>query len=104
MFQEDALLNDQLRDFWGVDAIRSWLASEVLPERLSMEVLQLREHYRDHIVEAIVRGDFDTTGLPDPLVLAFHFGLHDGLIGRLLILHKRPIASEPDLRTPRAVR
>jgi hypothetical protein len=39
-FAEDALVNDQLREFWGSSAIRDWADREVIGDRLSL-ALQL---------------------------------------------------------------
>ena len=98
LFALDAHVNDQLRDFWGKAAIGNWIHREIVGERFCMEVLEARRHFGDLILSAKVGGDFDKTGLPDPLILNFIFAFCDGKIARLLILVTRPGESEPDVR------
>jgi hypothetical protein len=37
-FAEDALVNDQLRDYWGKPAIREWAKRDIIGERLTINV------------------------------------------------------------------
>ena len=89
LFADDALVNDQLRDYWGKPAIRQWAAQDIVAQRLTMEVTAVIEHYGNFIVTANVRGKFDMTGLPDPLVYAFYFTPHGDRIVQLIILRNR---------------
>ncbi|WP_052135123.1 hypothetical protein [Collimonas arenae] len=98
LFEQDAHVNDQLRDFWGKAAIEDWVRREIVGERFCMEVLGARKHFGDIILSAQVGGDFDKTGLPDPLILNFIFSFCEGKIARLLILVTRQGQSEPDVR------
>jgi hypothetical protein len=88
-FAEDALVNDQLRDYWGKPAIREWARHDIIGERLTMNVTKLIKHYANFLVTANVDGNYDRSGLPDPLVLAFYFNAHDDLIVQLIILRNR---------------
>src|SRR6202451_3708459 len=72
-FADDALVNDQLRDYWGKPAIREWARSDIIGERLTLNVPKVIDHHGNFIVTANVDGDFDKRGLPDPLVIAFYF-------------------------------
>ena len=85
-FSSDALVNDQLRDFWGSGAIRGWARAEVVGERLTFIITDVREHYGEIIVTAEVDGDFDKTGLPQPIVVSLHFTTRSDAIVRLIIL------------------
>ena len=38
-FAETALVNDQLREYVGVSAIRNWAAREIISDRVTMEVI-----------------------------------------------------------------
>jgi hypothetical protein len=98
LFAPDAHVNDQLRDFWGKDAIGSWVRREVVGAMLTMEVFNAKEHFGDSILTAKVSGDFDKTGLPDPLVLSFIFSVCEGKVARLIILMTHPEESEPEIR------
>jgi hypothetical protein len=88
-FADDALVNDQLRDYWGKAAIREWAERDIIGERLTMVITTIIEHYGNFIVSANVDGNFDKRGLPDPLVLAFYFTPHDDRIVQLIILRNR---------------
>jgi ketosteroid isomerase-like protein len=88
-FAEDALVNDQLRDYWGKPAIREWAKRDIIGERLTMNVTKVINHYDNFIVTANVDGNYDKRGLPDPLVLAFYFTAQSDLIVQLIILRNR---------------
>lgn len=88
-FADDALVNDQLRDYWGKAAIRRWAEQDVIGERLTIGVTKVVKHHDNFVVTADVDGNFDKRGLPDPLVLAFYFAPRDDLIIQLIILRNR---------------
>ena len=88
-FADDALVNDQLRDYWGKAAIRNWAERDIIGERLTVAVTKVVEHYDNFIVTANIDGNFDKRGLPDPLVLAFYFTHHSDLVIQLIILRNR---------------
>jgi hypothetical protein len=88
-FADDALVNDQLRDYWGKAAIRDWAERDIVGDRLTIAVTKVVSHYGNFIVTANVNGNFDKRGLPDPLVLAFYFTPHRELIVQLIILRNR---------------
>ena len=100
LFALEALVNDQLRDFWGLAAISEWLDSEVVGARLQLKVLGTVRHFGDIVLTAEVAGDFDKTGLPTPLILDFHFSIHGDLICRLIILCKLQADASPEIRVP----
>ncbi|HEY9347430.1 MAG TPA: nuclear transport factor 2 family protein [Inquilinus sp.] len=87
---DDALVNDQLCDHWGKQAIREWAAREIIGERLALHVVDVVEHRSHVVVTANINGDFDRRGLPDPLVLSFYFSLLGEQIEQLIILRNQP--------------
>lgn len=89
-FVDDALVNDQLTDYWGKEAIAAWAARDIIGERLTLKVVKNVQHYGHSIVTAHVGGLFDKRGLPDPLVLAFYFSSYDNKIVQLIILRNQP--------------
>lgn len=89
-FAEDALVNDQLRDFWGKAAIKHWAEKEIIGDRVTMYVANVVKHYDEIIVTAHVDGEYDKRGLPEPLVLAFYFSLREDKITQLIILNNAP--------------
>ena len=88
-FVDDALVNDQLSDYWGKEAIAAWAARDIIGERMTLEVVKTVQHYGHSIVTAHVDGLFDKRGLPDPLVLAFYFSSYDEKIVQLIILRNQ---------------
>ena len=90
VFAEGAMVNDQLREYWGRAAIAEWVARDVVGQRLAMRIRRVRNNHSHAVVEATVDGDFERRGLPDPLVVSFYFSSHTGKIDQLLILRNEP--------------
>jgi hypothetical protein len=88
-FADDALVNDQLRDYWGKATIKDWAERDIIGERLTIAVTKVVRHYDNFIVTADIDGNFERRGLPDPLVVAFYFTPHHDLIIQLIILRNR---------------
>jgi hypothetical protein len=88
-FAKDALVNDQLRDYWGKLAITEWAKRDIIGVKLTMNVTKVINHYGNFIVTANVDGRYEKRGLPDPLVLAFYFAAQRELIVQLIILRNR---------------
>ena len=89
-FADDALVNDNRREFWGKDAIRAWLDREIIGDKVTTSPTATAEHYGEVIVHAVTDGDYDKTGLPDPLVLTYYFTVRDDRIVRLIIILNQP--------------
>jgi hypothetical protein len=51
-FADDALVNDQFRDYWGKDAIREWAARDIIGDKITMYVVKAVNHYGHSIVTA----------------------------------------------------
>jgi hypothetical protein len=88
-FTDDALVNDQLTDYWGKEAIAAWAVRDIMGERLTLKVVKVVQHYGHSIVTAHADGLFDKRGLPDPLVLVFYFSSYDNKIVQLIILRNQ---------------
>lgn len=88
-FVEDALVNDQLVDYWGKEAIAIWATRDVISECMTLKAVKIVEHYGHSIVTAHVDGSFDKRGLPDPLLLAFYFSSREDKIVQLIILRNQ---------------
>jgi hypothetical protein len=89
-FADDAVVNDQLCDHRGRQAICEWARRDVIGMSLRLEVVDWVEHYGSVLVTAHADGQFDRRGLPDPLVLTLHFFPGEGRIGTLIILQNFP--------------
>lgn len=90
-FADDGLVNDIQREFRGPEAIKRWAEKESIGDKVVWT--SFRDpiaHHGDYIVSAEVDGEYDKTGLPDPLVLTYYFSLEDDKITRLIILANKP--------------
>ncbi len=85
-FADDALVNDVRREFWGRNAIKRWSDKEIIGDKVTMDVKEVKEHYGDVIVVAVMDGEYDKTKLPPgDLVLTHYFTVCDDKIVTLLI-------------------
>jgi hypothetical protein len=84
-FADDALVNDQLHDYWGKVAIAEWAARDIIGARMTMYVVNVVECHEHVVVTAHADGDYDKRGLPDPLVLTFYFSPRGNEIVQLII-------------------
>jgi hypothetical protein len=90
-FADDALLNDVHRgEFWGTEAIRRWVARELVGDRVSVAVTDVLDHHGDTIVRGRYDGDYDKTNLPDELILTSYFTVRDGKIVTLIVSRYTP--------------
>src|SRR5438105_838218 len=89
-FAPDAYVNDNRREVWGADAIRSFVAKEIVGDHVTMEVTEVIDHYGDIIVRARYDGSYDKANLPDELILTNYFGVRDGKIASLAIIFNQP--------------
>jgi len=48
------------------------------------------DHHGDTYVRARYDGDYDKTGLPDPLIMTNYFSVRDGKIVSLVTVNNRP--------------
>jgi SnoaL-like domain len=88
-FVDDAVVNDQLRDYRGRAAIAEWASRDVIAERLTLKVVEAEQHHGQVIVIVHADGLFDKRGLPDPLVLTAYFSVFGDRIVQLIILRNQ---------------
>lgn len=88
-FSGNALVNDQQREYAGTRAIRSWAARVIISDRVTMDVTATEIRENNVALTAMIGGDFDRTGLPDPLYLTFYFSHAGERIDQLIILHNK---------------
>ena len=89
-FAPDAYVNDARREINGVDAIRAWVAKEMVGDHVTLDVREVIDHYGDTIVRARYDGTYDKTNLPDELVMTSYFGIRDGKITSLTGIFNQP--------------
>jgi ketosteroid isomerase-like protein len=88
-FADDALVNDNHREFWGTTAIRAWVEKEMVGDHVTLEVVEVIDHHGDTYVRARYDGDYDKTGLPDPLIMTNYFSVREDKIVRLYVIRNR---------------
>jgi hypothetical protein len=89
-FALDAYVNDARREIAGIAAIRAWAEKEIVGDKVTMEVLEVVDHYGDTIVRARYDGDYDKTNLPDELVMSNYFSVRDNRIVSLAVIFNQP--------------
>jgi hypothetical protein len=89
-FAKDAYVNDNRREIVGMEAIRRWVAKELVGDRVTMEVREVVSHHGETIVRARYDGSYDKTNLPAELVLTNYFRIADGRIVSLAIIFNQP--------------
>jgi hypothetical protein len=85
-FAEDALVNDASREFWGTDHIRAFMIKEFVGDRVTLEPVEVVDNAGMWCVRCRYEGDYDKTGLPDPLIMTNYFRVIDGKIVSLFVV------------------
>jgi hypothetical protein len=89
-FATDGLVNDARREFWGIEAIRRWVAKEIVGDKITLEVIEVIDHYGETIVRGRYDGEFDRTNLPDEVILTNYFTVRDEKIVSLIVVRNSP--------------
>jgi len=89
-FAPDAYVNDIRREIRGIDAIRGWVNKEIVGDSVTIEPVEVLDHYGDTIVRGRYDGTYDKSGLPDELILSNYFSVRDGKIVSLIVVSNRP--------------
>lgn len=89
-FAPDAYVDDKRHEIWGISALRAWVADEFIKDHVTMEVREVIDHHGDIIVRARYDGSYDKTNLPAELVMTSYFGVRDGKIISLAVIHNQP--------------
>jgi len=88
-FAKDALVNDFARNFWGKDAIKKWSDKEIIGDKVTFEIDDVKEHYGDFVICALTNGNYDKTKAPDPTYLDYFFSVQEGKIVKLIIIKNK---------------
>ena len=72
LFAEDSVVNDAGREFRGLAAIGAWSKSDIFDPNVTLEVIRFDGDDGDVAVTTKVDGNFDRTGLPDPVIIQHH--------------------------------
>ena len=91
-FAADALVNDARREFWGMEAIRRWVAREMVGDKVTLQVIEVLDHYGDTVVRAKYDGEYDKANLPSgDLIMTNYFTVRDGKIITLIVIRNTPV-------------
>jgi hypothetical protein len=88
-FAEDALVNDARREFWGIEAIRAWVAKEMVGDKVTLDVTEVLNHHDLTLVRARYDGEYDKTNLPGELIMTNYFTVRDGKITSLFVIRNQ---------------
>jgi hypothetical protein len=89
-FSKDALVNDAHREFVGLNAIRRWVAREMVGDHVTIDPREVIDHHGDTIVRGVYEGTFDRTNLPDEIILSNYFSVRGDKIVSLIIIRNQP--------------
>jgi ketosteroid isomerase-like protein len=89
-FAPDAYVNDNRREIWGADAIWKFMDKEFVGDHVTMEMLEVVDHYGDTIVRAKFDGTYDKTNLPDELIMSSYFSVRHDKIVSLAVIFNQP--------------
>jgi hypothetical protein len=83
LFSKDAHVDDAGREFRGLEAIKAWSDSDIFAAEVTLAPTDQRDANDETVVTTIVDGNFDRTGLPDPVVIEHSLRVAEGKIARL---------------------
>jgi hypothetical protein len=90
-FADDGLVNDAHREFWGPDAIRAWVAKDMVGDHVTLDPVEVLEHHGMTIVRARYDGDYPKDNLPDPLIMSNYLVVRDDRIVTLFVIRNTPV-------------
>lgn len=82
-FADDVVVHDEGHTYTGVAAIKEWSDEKNIGAKITNKLVKFSERDGVTIVTVMVDGDFDKTGLPDPLIMNIHVTLGGDKIERL---------------------
>ena len=80
LFADSAVVNDVGREFRGIPAIKAWGDREIFDAKVTFEVINVAERDGKTVMTTKVEGNFDRTGLPDPVIIDHHITVEGGKI------------------------
>ena len=95
-FADDALVNDNSREFWGSEHIRAFVAKEFAVDHVTIEPVEVVDNAGMWCLRCRYDGDYDKTGLPDPLIMTNYLRVRDGKILTLFVVKN----TAPSIRRP----
>ena len=82
LFADGAAVNDVGREFRGPAAIKAWSDREIFDAQVTLQAIDVSDRDGETIVTTKVDGNFDRTGLPDPVIINHHIKVQgDKIVG-----------------------
>src|SRR2546426_12608180 len=94
LFADSAVVNDVGREFRGLAAIKAWSEKEIFAPLVTLDVIGVADDGLETVLTTRVDGNFDRTGLPDPVIIS-HAIKADG--GRIVSLTCRLTGERPQV-------
>ncbi len=69
LFADGAVVDDAGREFRGRAAIKDWSDRDIFGARVTLELIDRANSDGETVLTTKVDGDFDRTGLPDPVII-----------------------------------
>jgi len=69
LFADSAVVNDVGREFRDLDAIKEWSEKEIFAPLVTLKVIGVADRGAETVLTTRVEGNFDRTGLPDPVII-----------------------------------
>ncbi len=85
-FSKDARVIDDGQEHNGLDEIVNWAKQNIFDSNIQMNVVKVIENDDLVVVTADVDGDFDKTGLPNPLYFDYYFTVQNNKVIKLEIV------------------
>ena len=80
LFADSAIVDDNGREFRGQGAIQQWSDREIFAAQVTLEVIDAVVRDGEAVITTKVDGNFDRTGLPDPVIINHHITAEGGKI------------------------
>jgi hypothetical protein len=80
LFTDNAVVDDAGREFRGTAAIKEWSDREIFGAQVKIEVLDSKGKEGETVLTTKVDGNFDRTGLPDPVIITHRVTVANGKI------------------------
>jgi hypothetical protein len=72
-------------------AIRRWANKEMVGDSVTIEPVEVLDHYGDTIVRGRYDGTYDKSNLPGELIMSNYFSVRDGKIVSLAVIFNQPV-------------
>lgn len=82
-FNDNAIVTDEGHEYNGIATIKKWSDEKNIGAKITLKPIDVTERAGKTVLTAIVDGEFDKTGLPDPFLMDLYFTLNENQITRL---------------------